>query len=145
MNRMIPYLVIGLTVFIILGIDIGGLTHMVVTLVLLLAALHLMFKQRLPTDFLKNIIFLLLGPSFLVCLIMVIYEFISEKAVSQGWLSLLILILLLFSAWYYWQSRQNRRQRQLDQFQMRGNEREFIIPFNQQRETPDDVNNGEEE
>jgi L-asparagine transporter-like permease len=144
MNRMIPYLVIVLTVFIVLGIDIGALTHMIVALVLLLAALHLMFKQRLPTDFGKNIMILLLGPSFLVCLIMVLYGFISEKAISQNWLWLLILILLLTPAWYYWQSRQNRRPRQVDQFKIRGNEREFIIPFNDQRDTSEDANNGEE-
>lgn len=129
MNRIIAYAVIFVTVMMLVGVDISGLTQLMVLVLILFAAGHFLARRSLPSRFWSNFALLIFGPTLLICLVIAILNRMSSVHINGNWHPVVLFIALVaygLYGWYWWQNRRNRR---MDQSQLRSGEREFIVPF----------------
>lgn len=129
MNRVIGYIVVGIAVLMLLGINSSGFMQMFGLFFLLFAAMYLMIKHRLPKDFLTNFILLLFGPFILTTIVYSLLRTANVSEVTVNWFLLLLIILLAAIGWYGWYVHQHRGRRSANTSNLRSHEREFIIPF----------------
>lgn len=132
MNRIVgcAILIVVATAFI--GGDATSLLNLFILILILGAALYMIFRHRMPKRFLENLLFLLFGPMILIFLISHILGNLSNWQFEMNWLLALLVVLLIAYSWYGWRRWQGRRQGNRDQYALRGSEREFVVPYHDQ-------------
>ena len=129
MNQIVGYLVILVIVVALLGGNANYFLNIFLLFFILGAAFQLLFRRRLPKSFGGNVALLVYAPTIALCLISIVFSKISDWQFSVNWFVLLFVIISVIYSWYGWRRWQDRTRRNQDQFNMRGSERDFIVPF----------------
>lgn len=129
MNWLVGYAVILIVLAALVGGNATYLLQLFVLILIIGAAMHIMFKRRMPKRFGENMMLLIFGPSLLICLLSMILSKIPGGRFNINWFMVILVVFLLVYSWYGWRRWQNRKRGQTDQYQLRGSEREFILPY----------------
>ena len=144
MNRLILFALIILAITKVVGIDSSILMSIVSLFFLLFAGYYVLFRGRLPGAFWSNLLVLIFGPAVLVTIVAAVFNTMPGMHKDLDWVPLLALLAFFVYLWFCWRWWQNRASRRVDQFQLRSNEREFIVPFNQHSQRREETDSEDE-
>jgi len=126
MNRFTAYAIVGITLLLLFGAQVGIVWQMVFFIYIIYTTFHLLLKHHLPKNFLTTVAILFIGPVFLQILIHSFHKtFLSN---NKSLISLLVLLVVfVVIGRVYW----NRKLHNNKSSQKKPNagERKFLTPF----------------
>ncbi|KAA3662301.1 MAG: hypothetical protein DWQ10_02735 [Calditrichaeota bacterium] len=126
MSKYAGYIVIIIVLLALIGENTESWHRLFIQGLLLISAIHLMFKRKLPKTFWGDLFGLIFLPALFCCLVVAMLHQIpgfSEMGLnSLGVLGGLLVILYVWIGWFRWRKNRNQPQKK------KSNERTFILP-----------------
>lgn len=96
MPRAIIWIVTATAVITLIGLNAGALQTVAVLTFIIIAALTLLFNQRWPRNFLRNLLILVLGPVVVIAVARFLFASVRLLDIAYGAVLVLVLFVVLF-------------------------------------------------